>query len=228
MEKIMNDGYPQGVIEALNTEIPAEAALARVAHTIANGMDQFSGREAMHFENILAHAVHNAHDANPDNPTISLLAQDAWPRVSSSIGLRNKFLADRVLDDTAAYARRAAEVLSNQTAANSMDLEDAVEALREMIRELGNEYPGLNLSFGYIGNCSLGCGPAYDDRSWKVFTTLSSTAGAQACNISWGGYSSSMLGHMVLAAQRELKDWCERTSADLKAGKLYCLKEKAA
>jgi hypothetical protein len=43
-----------------------------------------------------------------------------------------------------------------------------VEKMEALVKELALVFPGLGLSFGYIGNCGRG----YDDRGWKVFTKV--------------------------------------------------------
>ncbi len=41
-----------------------------------------------------------------------------------------------------------------------------IDKMEALVKELAVAFPGLGLSFGYIGNCGLG----YDDRGWRVFT----------------------------------------------------------
>jgi len=43
-----------------------------------------------------------------------------------------------------------------------------VDKMAALVKELAVAFPGLGLSFGYIGNCGRG----YDDRGWRVFTNL--------------------------------------------------------
>jgi hypothetical protein len=46
--------------------------------------------------------------------------------------------------------------------------------LQEVQNRLAEKYPGVGLTFGYIGNCN----DRYDDRLWKFFTKVPSPPGA--------------------------------------------------
>lgn len=50
------------------------------------------------------------------------------------------------------------------------EIAGAIQALSAAAKRLGEEHPHLEVTFGYIGNCSMGHGPKqYDDRSWRFF-----------------------------------------------------------
>ena len=63
-----------------------------------------------------------------------------------------------------------------------------IAALEQMAKQLKEQYPHLNVSFGYIGNCGMGADD-YDDRSWRFF--YNPEVGAP-CK-SFGGYGTDRL-----------------------------------
>lgn len=222
----MEDTYPQKVLASIDAgATPAETKLVKAANTVRDNLASFPGREGMHYENILAQAVWHAHSQDSSNPRLSALAEDAWNRVQSPIGLRNRFLTGH--EDLDGYIRLINEIAAERFMADTMGLDGASEALRELVTELAAAHPSLGLTFGYIGNCSLGCGPAYDDRSWKVFTRLASTSYGQSSNISWGGYTTEHLGRMAQAAMKALPDWCAERVEDIVAGRAYPIRNAA-
>ena len=118
-------------------------------------------------------------------------------------------------------------IVDDRVRADGMDLNRASTALRDQVHELSILFPSLGLSFGYIGNCDLGCGPRYDDRSWKVFTKLAT--GASTCSdVSWGGYPSQQLGRMAVEAEKALEKWCHATEKRLEDGEIRSLVRIAA
>ena len=155
----------------------------------------FEGHDLMHLENVLAHAVFSNLRVDPEDPVLRELETRAWPMMQSAIGMRNQHLQGVDWVDTDLVALIEA-IVDDRVRADGMDMNEASAALRDQVHELSILFPSLGLSFGYIGNCDLGCGPRYDDRSWKVFTKLAT--GASACSdVSWGGYPSQQLGRMV-------------------------------
>jgi hypothetical protein len=76
------------------------------------------------------------------------------------------------------------------------------------VRGLAVEFPQLGLSFGYIGNVGRG----YDDRGWRVFTTVRRDNRSQ----SWGDWPTDQLPAMYEAiATGRLRLFCESLAASL-------------
>ena len=96
--------------------------------------------------------------------------------------------------------------------------DNAVETLRHVIEVNRLNYPQLGLSFGYFGNY----GHWGDDRCWCVFTKLSSTPAASACNISWGYANTEDVNKLADPARMaQLENWLAATAARLAAGELH-------
>lgn len=72
-------------------------------------------------------------------------------------------------------------------------------------------FADIGASFGYIGNVSR----YGDDRSWRIFTKLSTRPAASACDVSFHLNSPDDID---LAA---VTDWLERQRAKVNAGSLY-------
>lgn len=99
-------------------------------------------------------------------------------------------------------------------------LECALKILRASTEAARRLHPELGLSFGYIGNFEYGL--TRDNRSWSVFSKLSTRPGPTACNVSWGGVATEKLGGMAASATLgDLFDWADRQALLLAAGKLY-------
>ena len=215
---------------ALVTQGMAEPLLrleqgARVI-TEAESEEAFIGRDLLHLENILAHAVFTVLRADAENPLLRELGQTSWPMMQSAIGMRNRYLEgiDWAEADLVEIIERTIE---ERRRADAMDLDQASTMLRDQVAELSILFPALGLSFGYIGNCDLGCGPKYDDRSWKVFTKLA-TPSCACSDVSWGGVPTGHLGRMAIEADKALEEWCHATEKRLKDGDIRNLVKVAA
>jgi len=207
----------------------AEGLLARLrqgALVLLDAEGPFAGRELMQLENVLAHAVFRDLRTDPENAVQRELEMRAWPMMQSSIGMRNPFLQgiDWAETDLVGLIERHVE---ERARADAMSLEEAVTMLRDHTIELSVLYPALGLSFGYIGDCDLGCGPADDDRSWKVFTKLA-TPGSSCSDVSWGGRPSGHLGRLAVEAAKSLESWCAATEKRLRKGEIRTLVRAAA
>jgi len=196
------------------------------ASTISKAETHFEGRDLMHLENVLAHAVFDALRGIPEDPVLRELEMRAWPMMQSSIGMRNRHLQGIGWTD-ADLVVLIEEIVDERVRADGMSMDEANAMLRDQVTELSVLFPTLGLSFGYIGNCDLGCGPKYDDRSWKVFTKLAT--GVSTCSdVSWGGYPSNHLGRMAIEARKDLEGWCHATESRLDAGEIRSLVRIAA
>ena len=97
----------------------------------------------------------------------------------------------------------------------------AVEILRATMEAARRLHPELCLSFGYIGNLEF-IHPRRDDRSWSVFSKLSTRPCASACNINWGRAATNELGSLAVAAARgDVFEWADRQAILLADGKIY-------
>jgi len=211
--------YIQMVLATLEGAVSAtESALKKVAEAISQGIGEFQGREAMHYENILAHAVMAANAQEPESVAIQALFEQTWPRYQSPIGLRNKFLrANRQSADPMQEFRRIAmEASAERKMANEMDPDEAHKMISNKVAELARMNPELTMTFGYIGNCDL-WGNRFDDRSFMIFTGLGDTSNPGA-SVKWGGYAYDQLGLMAVNAERELEDWVINVQAKRIAG----------
>lgn len=179
------------------------------AEAIRDGQDVLDPRESMELDILLAAAVRRSQELQD-------LHCEAYHRISSPIGLRTKLFARlpreaNVIDhytlglEVIIDARAAAEITANGK---------AHEMLTALVDEMKAEHPNLHLSFGYIGNCSLG-GQGHDDRNWYVFTKLASPAARVGCDVSFGGYATNRLGRFHAHAARELSAWCRTQQARL-------------
>lgn len=216
---------------AVITHVPedTEGALARLrqgALILVDAEGPFVGRELMQLENVLAHAVFRDLRTEPEDPVLRELEMRAWPMMQSAIGIRNTLLQGidwAEIDLVGLIEQHVAE----RARADAMDVGEASAMIRNQVIELSLLYPSLGLSFGYIGNCDLGCGPAYDDRSWKVFTKLA-TPGSSCSDVSWGGRPSSHLGRMAVEAGKSLEGWCSETEERLDRGEIRSIAKVAA
>ena len=196
------------------------------AAKITQAESLFEGRDLMHLENVLAHAVFNALRTDDESPVLHELETRAWPMMQSPIGMRNRHLQGTDWAGTD-LVDLIEGIVDERIRADGMSLDEANAMLRSMVLELSILFPSLGLSFGYIGNCDLGCGPKYDDRSWKIFTKLAT--GASSCSdVSWGGYPSQHLGRMAIDAEKALEDWCHATEKRLEEGEIRSLVRNAA
>lgn len=98
------------------------------------------------------------------------------------------------------------------------DIDAAIATLQAATDAAKLRYPQLGASFGYIGNCERWG----DDRSWRVFTKLSTQPSANTINISWGRVDTVDLpGIATPEALARLEAWLAETAAKLEARKLY-------
>ena len=98
------------------------------------------------------------------------------------------------------------------------DINAAIATLQAATDAARLRYPQLGASFGYIGNCERWG----DDRSWRVFTKLSTQPSANGINISWGRVDTVDLpGIATPEALSRLEAWLAETAAKLEARKLY-------
>lgn len=207
---------------------PVEAGLAKVAEAISRGIEEFDDREAMHYENILSHAVMAANDQDPESKAIKSLIHETWPRYQSPIGLRNKFIkrSDRVANTMDEYRQLAMETSAERKIANEMAPDDAHKMISNKVAELAELNPELSMTFGYIGNCDLS-GKRFDDRSFMVFTCMTDKENPGK-SVKWGGYDYSQLGLMAVNAERELDDWVINVQAKRIAGQYVSRSGKTA
>ena len=96
-------------------------------------------------------------------------------------------------------------------------IEGAMKVIRLEVTAVAALFPQLGLSFGYIGNVSTFC----DDRSWRVFTSLTNRPGGDCSNIHFGGHMSPFLGMMAEEVRLHLRNWALRINADLNAGRAF-------
>ena len=79
---------------------------------------------------------------------------------------------------------------------------DAIEACVIALRA---EFPGLSLTFGYIGNVDR----FGDDRCWRVFTNRAPKHDETRL-LSWGHYSTKLLSAMLESIERgDLRKFCD-------------------
>ncbi|WP_162815028.1 hypothetical protein [Erythrobacter aureus] len=220
--------FANDVLESLKGHTGvAEVQWSDLARLIANKHSLFTGREACAFENILAQAISYAspyHFPMPEH--YKALSAKAAPMVASAIGMRNKFTIDADCETIIDYFNAAFNAVVEREYALSLSEDTAATLLRTQVEELAVQYPDLGLSFGYIGNLSIG--PIHDDRSWKVFTKCATPRCHGASDVSWGGYATKNLGLMHVAARKSLADWCQQKSDLLAAREIRSLVPQAA
>ncbi len=85
----------------------------------------------------------------------------------------------------------------------TQDLRSTTQSMDKLVAELAAKYPQAGLSFGYLGNYSRRWG---DDRSWSVFTKISS-ANVHSNSVYWGSFSTEDLPRMLEQAQTHLEPW---------------------
>ena len=97
----------------------------------------------------------------------------------------------------------------------------AIKMLRAAMEAARRLHPELGLSFGHIGNLEF-IHPRRDDRSWSIFSKLSTRPCASACNVSWGRAATDELGSLaVAAALGDVFDWADAQAVRLADGKIY-------
>jgi hypothetical protein len=76
-----------------------------------------------------------------------------------------------------------------------------------IVATLAVEFPGLRLSFGYIGNLER----YGDDRCWRVFTNVKDDGGR---SVSFGYHGTDRLGDLLARIERgDLRAFCVRHAA---------------
>lgn len=86
-------------------------------------------------------------------------------------------------------------------------------------------HPKLGLSFGYIGDLPSN---GWDDRSWRIFTSLSTRMAASCCDISFAGWSTRNMPAMADAVEARLDAWCASQQAKLDAGEIHLVRDRLA
>lgn len=187
-----------------------EQTLFNLAELVRDNIDRFAPRTQLHLDNLVAQAAFLL--TSPAHPTLAKISDDLWFRVQSPIGLRNPYVCELFK----AGSHKAHDIkelvqtmISDEIRATNASADNsAYDALKAQVTKLAETYPDLGLTFGYIGNCDL-FGQRWDDRRWYVFTKLATPASKGACDISFGGYPTSQLGHLMIQAERKLEAWCQ-------------------
>jgi len=105
----------------------------------------------------------------------------------------------------------------------------AHDRINAQVERLKKHFPQLQLSFGYIGNCSLSMnaqpGDKNDDRAWYVFTKVRPVMSVCATPSdsrmqSWGGYETNRMTEMSYQIEERLTNWCNELAERMEVGTL--------
>ncbi len=224
------DGQPTmfgGVIRLLHgdRQLNLDETLYRLATDIRDAWPTLDQYERMTVDTMLACTVLRANLEGPCPAQLypSLFA-DAHGRSQSGFAMRSPDV--RALSGTADEQVGIIRAKLGQFAEARSIVEDgtADARIRATMELLRPRFPDLNLSFGYVGNCSFGGPRGYDDRSWKVFTTLATPRCLNACDVSFGGQPTAYLGKLVQLVESDLEPWCVEQQRRLDAGEIRQVK----
>ena len=141
-----------------------------------------------------------------------------WPFMASSYVLNIRRDHDLPVAPTVIeFTQFAREWIAAREAETAMPTDEADRLIRvemERVREL---FPRLGMSYGYIGNCNLFGGPAYDDRSFRVFTQVK-TSHTSTVTHSFGGFPTARLTKMHTQVMAGLENWARELNAQLESG----------
>ena len=141
-----------------------------------------------------------------------------WPFMASTYAmkaLKNDDLPyDPSINEFTAYAR---EWIAAKEAEDALPTEEADALIRAEMERVRDLYPNLGMSYGYIGNCSLGGAPLYDDRCFRVFTQVRVADGIEAGEY-FGGYPLSRLGKLHTLVMNGLEQWAKTLNDRLESG----------
>lgn len=198
------------VIQSLWNEERADSTtmLLEAAIRIRDAAPNMTPREGMKCDMLLAYAVHQTMPKSD-------LGTESWYRLSSPFSLRFR-ATDGATDAASAIALSDGIICDARRATAAAEDQTASSTIRTLVERLAERHPRLGLSFGYIGNCDL-FGSRWDDRSWKVFAKLATWKCVGACDVSFGGHSTSDLGRLMIHAERNLAAWCDEQEARLDA-----------